>query len=132
MKVMIPVKDDLQNKFEMADGFHNVEFVCIYDSNLNNSKWMRAKEISETMGGLNTALLEREVDSIISTKITPLVLTMFRRIGINVFKAQSNDLTKNIGLFQNKELSTFTFEESRQIQSCYSRSCSGCGSTSCN
>ena len=129
---MIPVKDDLQNKFEMADGFHNVEFVCIYDSNLNNSKWMRAKEISETMGGLNTALLEREVDSIISTKITPLVLTMFRRIGINVFKAQSNDLTKNIGLFQNKELSTFTFEESRQIQSCYSRSCSGCGSTSCN
>ena len=132
MKVMIPVKDDLQNKFEMADGFHNIEFVCIYDSNLNKSEWLSAKDISETVGGLNTALLEKEVDSIISTKITPMVLTMFRRNGIHVFKAQSNDVSKNIGLFQNNELSIFTVEESRQIQNCDSGSCSSCGSTSCN
>lgn len=131
MKVMIPVKDDLQNKFEMADGFHNIEFVCIYDSDLNSGEWMSAKVIFETEGGLSTALLEKEVQSIICTKMTPMVLTMFKRNDIHVFKAQCKNVTENIGLFQNKELDIFTDEESRQIQNCESESCSSCGST-CN
>ncbi len=36
-----------------------------------------------------------------------MVLAMFKRDGILVFKAQSDDVLKNIGLFQNNQLRAF-------------------------
>jgi len=131
MKVMLPVKDCLLHRFEMADGFHNIDVICIYNSYSNSSEWLSAKEISELNDGLNGGLVEKEVHTIISKSITPMVLSMFQRNGINVYKAQSNDVLKNVDLFQNNQLGIFTIEESRQIQNCNSDSCSGC-SSKCN
>ncbi|MCG6185766.1 MULTISPECIES: NifB/NifX family molybdenum-iron cluster-binding protein [Maribellus] len=133
MKVLLPVKDDTTRRNEVAEGFHNLGHVCIHDTDLKTTEWISAKEISETPGGLNSGLLEKNIFSIISMNITPMVLSMFNRNGINVFKARSFDVEKNIRLFQASELKSFTTEESRLISSssCNSNSCSSCGST-CN
>ena len=128
---MLPVKDGLLHRFEMADGFHNIHFVCIYDSVSNSGEWLSAKEITETYDGLHDGLVDKNVFSIISKNISPMVLTMFRRNGIDVYKAESDDVLKNLGLFKNNQLEIFTLEESRQTQSCDSSSCSSCGSK-CN
>jgi len=131
MKVMLPVKDNSIQKNELADGFYNIQFVCIYDSVSKLSEWISAKEISEITGELSSGLIEKEVHSIISKNITPMVLAMFKRDGIHVFKAQSDDVSKNIGLFQNNQLKAFSAEEARMVQNCNSSSCSSCGSA-CN
>lgn len=127
MKVMLPVK----NKSEIAEGFHNIENICIYDSDLNAFQWFHSKEISKNNGGLNSGLIENDVTSIISLNISPMVLSMFNRNGIFVYKAQSNDLSKNIQLFKTEKLKIFTLEESQRIMSCSTKSCSSC-SSSCN
>ena len=131
MKIMLPVRNGLSGKHELAKDFHNIEFVCIYDNHSEAREWITAREISEFSGGLNTGLIEKEVYSIISINITPMVLSMFKRTGIKVFKAQGYDVSKNIHLFQNNELKLFTMEESQLNQACNSNSCSSCGST-CN
>ena len=32
MKIMLPVVDDKLSKNVVADGFHNIEYVCVFDS----------------------------------------------------------------------------------------------------
>lgn len=130
MKVMLPVIDNKKGKNIIADGFHNVSFVCIYDSSLKTLEWMQAKEISRTPGGLNLALIQKGVYSIISKNVTPMVLTMFNRNGINVYMAESFNVSENLELFQANKLKSFN-KEQQQIAACRSNSCSSCGVT-CN
>jgi len=129
MKVMVPVIDDKTRKAEVAEGFHNLAYVCIFDSTTQKSEWLKSHELSETPGGLNEALLDRGVFSVISLNMTPMVLSLFNRNGIKVLKACGNDLDENIRLFQLSSLQVFTAEESRIQQSCNTQSCSTCGST---
>lgn len=129
MKVMVPVVDDKTRKAEVAEGFHNLAYVCIFDSATQRSEWLKSQELSETPGGLNNALVDRGVFSIISLNISPMVLTLFNRNGIRVLKASGKDLDENIRMFQLSQLKIFTAEESRVQQSCSTKSCSSCGST---
>ncbi len=130
MKVMLPVKDDKFGKNEIAEGFHNIDFVCIYDENLKTTNWLPVNEISETVGRLTFEMNQMGINSIITMNITPMVLAMFKRNGIHVYKAQSLDVLTNTKLFQANQLKTFSTEESREtFSSCSSSSCSSCGST---
>ena len=129
MKVMLPVIDDKLSKNVVADGFHNIEYVCVFDSANQKCDWLGANKISETPGGLNSGLSEQGIFSIISLNISPMVLSMFNRNGIKVWKARGNDLYENLRLFQLSQLKMFTAEECRIAQACDSRSCSSCGST---
>jgi len=129
MKVMLPVIDDQLSKNVVADGFHNIEYVCVFDSANQKCDWLGANEISETPGRLNSGLSERGIFSIISVNISPMMLSMFNRNGIKVWKASGNDLDENLRLFQLSQLKVFTAEECRIAQACDSRSCFSCGST---
>jgi len=129
MKVMLPVIDDTSRKNVVADGFHNIEYVCIFDSNTKQYEWLGAKDISETPGGLNSGLTDQGIFSIISLNISPMVLSMFNRNGIQVWKAKGKDLEENLRLFQLSELKIFTAEECRITQACNTSSCSSCSST---
>jgi len=126
---MVPVVDDKTRKAEVAEGFHNLAYVCIFDSTTQNSEWLKSQELSQTPGGLNDALLNRGVFSIISLNMTPMVLSLFNRNGIRVLKACGNDLDENIKMFQLSQLKIFSAEESRIQQSCNTQSCSSCSST---
>ncbi len=131
MKVMLPVKNEKAGKDELAEGFHNIDYLCIYDSLLKTTEWISAKDISEIPGGLNTALIQKEIYTIISKNITPMVLAMFNRNGIIVYKAQSLNVSKNLELFQSNQLEPFTALVSRLNFASCSSSCSSCNS-SCN
>ena len=131
MKVLLPVKNNSTGKNKIAEGFHNIDYLCIWDSDSETKEWISAKEISETPGGLNSGLVKNEIYSIISMNVTPMVLQMFNRNGINVLKAQSFDVAQNIRLFRLNQLKKFTDQESRLVISCDSSSCSSCNST-CN
>ncbi len=130
MKVLLPVKNDETAKFEMADGFHNISYVCIFDSNTRKQEWMNAGELLENQEDLSGALAERGIFSIISVSIPPMVLRLFNRNGIEVLKASGDNVEENIRLFQKSHLKIFSAEESRMIQStCNTSSCSSCSST---
>lgn len=132
MKVMLPVENNKTGKTKISEGFHNLDYLCISDSDLATTEWVSAREIAETPGGLNSGLIKKGIYSIITFNITPMVLAMFKRNGITVFKAQGFDVDKNIRLFRLRQLDAFTIEEARLIvSSCGSSSCTGCGS-SCN
>jgi len=128
MKVMLPVTDDQQGKNVVADGFHNINYVCVFDSTAGKYDWLNANQISQTPGGLNSGLTEHGIFSIICLNISPMVLTMFKRNGINVWKAKGRDLNENLRLFQLSKLKAFSAEECRIAQACNSSSCSSCGS----
>lgn len=132
MKVMLPVKNDETWKTRIAEGFHNLSCLCIYDCDSASTEWVLTKEFSETPGGLNAVLTEKGIYSIITVNITPMVLAMFSRNEISVYKAQGADVEQNIRLFRLGQLKSFTTEESRLIMSsCNSSSCASCNS-SCN
>lgn len=132
MKVMLPVKNNKIGKNEIAESFHNIDFVCIYDNNLKTTTWLHVNNISETVGRLTFEMYQQGIKSIITRNISPMGLSMFKRNGINVYKAQSFDVLTNTKLFQANQLKIFTTEESREIfSSCSSSSCSSCSST-CN
>lgn len=132
MKVMLPVKEADPSRKELAEGFHNIQYVCIYDSSMKVCEWLEAKSLSTTPGGLNGELLQRGVNTIISLNVTPMVLNMFKRSSIEVLKAQSNDIDENIRLFNKSQLELYTANESRSYQACNKSSCSSCSSTSCS
>jgi predicted Fe-Mo cluster-binding NifX family protein len=113
----------------VAKGFHNIEYVCVFDSSTEVYKWFETNEIIETPGGLNSVLTENGIFSIISLNISPMVLTMFKRNGIEVWKAKGTDLRENLRLFELSELKIFTADECRFAQSCNSSSCLSYGST---
>jgi predicted Fe-Mo cluster-binding NifX family protein len=131
MKVMLPVKDGSTLKNEMAESFHNIQFICVYDNNSKTLEWFHSDEISKTQGGLNAGLIKNGIFSIISPSITPMVLNMFNRNGIRVFKAQTINVSTNISLFCNNQLNAFTAVDSKKTSACYSSLCSGC-SSNCN
>ncbi|WP_167615226.1 NifB/NifX family molybdenum-iron cluster-binding protein [Maribellus sediminis] len=129
MKVMLPVKEAGSSKKELAEGFHNIQYVCIYDSSMKACEWLEAKNLSSTPGGLNGALIQRGVNTIISLNVTPMVLNMFRRNSIEVLKARSTNIDENIRLFNKNELELYTANESRTYQACNKSSCSSCSSS---
>lgn len=128
MKVMLPVVDDQQSKNVVAEGFHNINYVCVFDSEAEKYDWLTANQISETPGGLNSGLTEHGIFSVICLNIPPMVLIMFKRNGINVWKANGRDLDENLRLFQLSKLKAFSAEECRITQACSSNSCSSCSS----
>ncbi|WP_340110836.1 hypothetical protein [Maribellus mangrovi] len=129
MKVMLPVKQESAELRQMAEGFHNIEFVCIYDNDSKNCEWLEAKSLSKTPGGLNSELLQRGVSTIISLNLTPMVLNLFKRSSIEVLKALSSDINENIRLFEESELPSYSTQESRSLQACNGNSCSSCSSS---
>lgn len=126
---MLPVVDKQQNKYVMADGFHNAKYVCIFNSENETYNWLEADEISNKPGGFTSGLTDRGISSVICQNISPMLLTMFRRSDIKVWKANNDNLAKNLRLFQLHKLNTFSAEECRIAQTCDSHSCSSCGSS---
>ena len=129
MKVMLPVKQESAEQRQMAEGFHNIELVCIYDNDSKMCEWLEAKSLSKSPGGLNSELLQRGVSTIISFNVTPMVLNLFKRNSIEVLRASSIDIHENIRLFEQCRLQSYSTQESRSFQACSSNSCSSCSSS---
>jgi len=130
MRVMLPVEEKKRGKEKIAHGFHNARYVCIYDSEGNSFEWKETSEISPNPGDFTNELKRLGINTIISSYLPPMVLQIFTRNGLQVFKARGNNVTENIDFFSQNQLESFTSKAARELWRCDS-SCHSCSSTSC-
>jgi predicted Fe-Mo cluster-binding NifX family protein len=130
MKVIIPVIDNKSGKNSIATGFHNTEYVCIYDCISKTYEWMHTKDISSTSGKFGQVLKSLEIQIVISQSMPQMALGVFTDNGFKLLKALGTNLYKNIELFQKNQLEPITVQSSLEMSSCCG-SCSSCN-THCN
>ncbi len=130
MKVMLPVAEKKRGREKLARGFHNASYVCIYDLEGKSFEWKKAAEVSPRPGDFTSELKRLGVDTIISSYLPPMVLQIFTRNGLQVFKARGTNVTENIDFFTQNQLESFTSQTARELWGCES-GCHSCSSTSC-
>jgi predicted Fe-Mo cluster-binding NifX family protein len=130
MNIILPVIDNKDAKDMIAQGFHNTEYACIYNSTDNTYEWLETKEISVKEGNLSLALKRRGIYTIISSHMQLMALGLFVDSGLKVYKAKGNSVTENIKLFNDNQLKPFTVQFAVGATNC-SGTCSSCD-TSCN
>lgn len=132
MRVIIPVTESFSIESDIAKGFIEAEFACIYDSEKESYEWYTPAEIAEEPGNFTLGLKQKGVSGVISTHMPFMALGLFKDSGLDVYKAKGTKLADNIQYFINNELAPFTGQESRTASSC-AGSCSSCDtSSSCN
>lgn len=127
MKIIVPVLDNGSAKNYIAHGFHNAEYVCIYDTETKISEWLPTSEISKETGNITLALKNKGIMTIISNHMPSMALDLFSESGLKVYKAKSNSLSENLELFNQNLLPQYTSQLS--FESGCSGSCSSCGSS---
>jgi len=131
MKVIIPVinKNDARNK--LAGGFHNAQYLCIYDWHHHSYEWLSIDELTEKPGNLTLALKKRGIYTVISPQMPLMALGLFVESGFRVYRAIGTDLEENIQYFLENQLKPFEVFDAMSISAC-SLECSSCHSVSCN
>jgi len=130
MKVIIPVIDNKSGKNSIAPGFHNAEYVCIYDCKRETYEWLRTKDISSNAGIWGQELKNKEIGTVISTNMPLMALGVFTDNGLKVLKAFGTNLLDNIQMFRNNQLKPITAQSSLEMSGC-GGSCQSCN-TNCN
>lgn len=130
MKVIIPVIDNQSGRNNIASGFHNAEYVCIYDCANTTCEWVRTKDISNQSGILGQELLSQNITTVISHSMPLMALGVFTGCGLKVLKSSGTNLQYNIKLFQNNQLEAITAQSTLVMSAC-SGSCKSC-ITTCN
>ena len=130
MKVIIPVIDNQSGRNNIASGFHNAEYVCIYDCANTTCEWVRTKDISNHSGILGQELINQNITTVISHSMPLMALGVFTDCGLKVLKSSGTNLQYNIKLFQNNQLEAITAQSALVMSAC-SGSCKSC-KTTCN
>ena len=129
MKVIIPVVDNKEAKHIIAKGFHNTNYVCIYDSLMDTYEWKEKKEISIKEGNLCIQLKLKGIYNIITSDIELMTLALFTEVGLKVSKAIGLSVEENIKMFFNNGLNVFTYRDAMGVIDC---ACSGAHDISYN
>ncbi len=130
MKVIIPVIDNQNGRNNIASGFHNAEYVCIYDCANTTCEWVRTKDISNQTGIFGQELISQNITTVISQSMPLMALGVFTDCGLKVLKSSGTDLHYNLELFQNNQLEAITAQSTLVMSAC-SGSCKSC-KTTCN
>jgi len=132
MKILFPIVDGETNKGVMATSFHETKDLCVYDQETLTFQHMTIDELGGSMKNLPNALKELKIGSIISAGIRPLALQILERCGLDVYEPSGTDIKKNIELYTEGYLETYSMQRSRQNLSTCGSSCSSCSSTTCS
>jgi len=130
MKIIIPVVDNGDHKFKIAEGFNSSEFVCLYDTERDACKWMPASEIMTFTDDMSAELHRRNIRCVITRRMKFMALGLFNENGLQVYKSEGDDLGRNLMLFSSNKLPLFTVMDSLEEAGC-GTSCSTCSSTAC-
>ena len=118
MKIIIPVKDNCEDNSIITSGFHNTNFVCIYDNIEKNYLWITKKEISINEGNLCIQLKLRGISTIITSEIELMSLSLFNEVGLIVYKSEAGSIEENIKLFESNQLTLFPVKSAIGVISC--------------
>jgi len=131
MKVILPVLDNSEQKYNLAKGIINAAFLCVYDCENKTYEWLVTEELTNKPGNLSLALKRKSISTVICNQMPIIALGLFIESGLKVFHAHGDNLIENIKLFENKQLQPFTAVSALAIQACSSGACGSCKS-SCN
>jgi len=111
MKIAIPVIDQELHRNNIAGGLNVIGYVCIYDTERMQGRWMKTLELAPNMGELLPALERENVSIIISRQVQPMALKVLVNKGFSVYKSLGDHLLdENIGMLIKNELITFDME----------------------
>lgn len=128
MKVILPVIDDDKSKNDVAAGFHNSDYVCIYDSEKDTYEWAHTAEITQQVGNLSIELKRKGIQTIISNQLPMMALSLFIDSGLEVFQAMSKKVNENIDMLLKDKLPSFTMRSATPPTGCSSSACASCHS----
>jgi predicted Fe-Mo cluster-binding NifX family protein len=131
MKVIVPVVDNEDARFEVAKGLHNAEFFCLYDCVDKTYEWINIEKLSNQVGNLSLVLKHKGIFTVICTHMPIIALGIFIESGLKVYQANGYDLVENISLLQNKQLKPLTAVSILALEACSTGACGLCKSP-CN
>lgn len=131
MKIAIPVIDNSEHKYDIANGFNSTGSLCLYNEESKRCSWMQTSELAANMGELLPALVSQEVDIIITKHVHPMALQVLVNKGFRVYQSEGLNLMDNIGLFNESRLRTYDIISSYADAKICGGECSAC-STECN
>ena len=110
MKIAIPVIDKELNRNRIAVSLSVIGFVCIFDTEIGEGRWMKTHDLAPSMGELLSALEMENISTIISRQVQPMALKVLVNKGFTVYKSIGDLLDENIGFLIKNELITFNME----------------------
>lgn len=131
MKVIIPVVDMERSRNVLAKSFHYSAFASVYDTDSKMMEWIETSSISENVGNISLGLRKMGISAVISQQMPPMALGLFVESGINVFRAESDDLQENILCYIDEDLDLFSSQMAFETTPSCSSSCGSCSSTTC-
>ncbi len=130
MKVAIPVENTNENKYTIAPRFNENTAICIYDSCIGEYSWMHTKDFISNEENISSFFQKMNLSAIITSIMQPMALSLFTKLGIQVYKSDSIDLIGNIQSFEQDELHTYTAFDAFATASLCGDSCASCSSKS--
>ena len=110
MRLAIPVIDQELQHNRIAGGLNVIGYVCIFDTESGEGRWMKTLDLAPNMGELLPALESENVSTIISRQVQPMALKVLVNKGFSVYKSVGDLLDENIRLMIKNELVTFDME----------------------
>jgi len=130
MKIAIPVIDKDLRRNRIAGSLNVIGYICIYDTDIREGRWMKTLELAPNMGELLPALERENVSTIISRQVQPMALKVLVNKGFSVYKSIGDLLDENICLLIKNELITFDMEAAMVNAAACGGACEVC-STDC-
>ncbi len=132
MKIAIPVVDTNDHKYSIAPGFNTTPYLCVYDSYEGMYTWMHTDEVLEKGDNIISYFRKNDFGAIITSMMKPMALTLFGKLGINVYKSESLDLIANIMSYEHDELRNLTADDALSETHLCGGACNSCSSDTCS
>lgn len=132
MIIGLPIaKEAISTNTAISESLTNASALFIHNTDTKSSKHVLLKTLlaRHKTGSLLEALSLEKVKALICPEIFALAYKASREAGIEVFKAKTLLLDKNISMFKKGELQPFSFNTAK-TNGC-SADCSSCGESSC-
>jgi len=126
MRIAIPVIDQEMQRNRIAGSLNVIGYICIYDTEIFEGRWMKTLELAPNMGELLPALERENVSTIISRQVQPMALKVLVNKGFRVFKSIGDLLDENVGLLLKNKLITFDMEAAMLNAAVCGGACEAC------
>jgi predicted Fe-Mo cluster-binding NifX family protein len=128
MKIGISLSDkDTVLKELLALSFHHTSLLGVYDIEQNTLETINFEQNNPTVD-FTELLKEYEIEAVIRSGYTMMVLKLFKVLKINTFRASSDDVAVNLESFKNGLLPRYTFLDAMEAskENCDADACGLC------
>ena len=128
MKIGIPLSDNQPALKELlASSFHHTSLLGVYDIDQNTLETINLEQNNATVD-FTDLLKEYQIEAVISSGYTMMVLKLFKVLKIATFRSSGEDVAENFESFRNGLLSRYTFVDAMEAskENCDTDACGLC------